>query len=83
MLHTSLFQKLLASERNIMSRAFHIDGRTWPRIENVQPLFGTDGMPTGDGVIIPEPIPEPSTILLLVTGLTCIGAYGFRRRKKA
>ena len=53
------------------------------RIENVQPLFGTDGMPTGDGVIIPEPIPEPSTILLLVTGLTCIGAYGFRRRKKA
>jgi len=30
-----------------------------------------------------NPIPEPSTILLLTTGLSGILAYGFRRRKKA
>ena len=30
-----------------------------------------------------EPIPEPSTILLLTTGLGGVVTYGFRRRKKA
>jgi hypothetical protein len=33
--------------------------------------------------VAPEPIPEPSTTMLLTTGLGGIAAYGFRRKRKA
>ena len=33
-------------------------------------------------LMTPDPIPEPSTILLLTTGLAGMGAYSFRSKRK-
>ena len=51
---------------------WNIEGEdlTQAQIGNVIPIFGSDGVP----------IPEPSTMLLIGTGL--VGLAGFRRRLK-
>jgi hypothetical protein len=48
------------------------DTLTQAQIENVTPLFGSEGVP----------IPEPTTMLLLGTGLVCLAGLGRKRFHK-